>query len=146
MAISPSGIQSSGVTADVAEAGPDRSRLAFRDLSGAQLLGVHAREHPDHEGEARGIEREAGLDADGRDQDPGEGRTDHPGAVHKDAVQADRVDDAIGTNHLHDERLPGRIVDGVDAAAEEDQPEDHCGNEDALCRQGEHRQRRDHVE
>ena len=47
------------------------------------------------------------------------------------AVEADRVDDPVGADHLDHEALPGRVVDALTAPQREDREEDHPGRDDA---------------
>ena len=55
------------------------------------------------------------------------------------AVEADRVDDPVWADHLDREALAGRVVDGVDGAAREDEHEDHPGGRP--CRRGDGEER-----
>ena len=130
-AISASGTASSGVAPDVAQAGADRPRLAAAGGRRAQLRRVHPPEGDDHRHEGEGVDREAGADAEGRDQQPGDRRADDPRRLDDDAVEADRVDDPVGADHLDHEALPGRVVDRVDRAHREDREVDHPGRDDA---------------
>ena len=64
----------------------------------------------------RRVEQEAGGQADSEDEDPPDGRADHPGRVHDHAVEADGVGHEITADHFGDEGLPSRVVEEVDHA------------------------------
>src|SRR5947207_2824754 len=65
-----------------------------------------------------------------------------PRRVDEDAVQADRVHDAIRSHDLHHEALARRVVHGVDRPAREDEAEDEDGGHRSGCRYRPQRQRR----
>jgi hypothetical protein len=112
-------------------------------MGGGEALGVHAPEGDDHRAEGRGVEQEAGGNADGGDQRPGSGRPEDPGGVDQDAVESHRVDHLIGADQLDHEALARRVVDRVDRAAHENQREHHPRLDRAGHRQAPERERRD---
>ena len=117
-AMASSGSRSSRVDHDVAEAFADLSLGPGHDRALVELGGTH-HEQGDQDGHVgRGVEEEAGRQADGEDEDASDGRADHPGGVHDHAVEADGVGHEITADHLGDEGLAGRVVEEVDHAEE----------------------------
>ena len=76
-----------------------------------QLLGPHHPERGEHREVRQAVEQEAPTEADGRDQQTGERRTDDARRRHQRAVEADRVVHVLGRHHLDHERAPRRIVE-----------------------------------
>ncbi len=74
----------------------------------------------------------------------GDRRTGDSGRMDENAVEADGVEDAVGADDLDHERLPRRVVDGEDEAAEGDHDEDHPSRGRAARREHEQQQRGDH--
>ena len=119
-----------GGRADVAQAAADRAPLPRGRRAPRSCAGSIRQQGDDHPAEGERVDREAGRDADRGDQDRRERRADDAGGVDDDAVEADRVDDPVGADHLDHEALPGGVVDRVDGAADEDQHEDHPRSDD----------------
>ncbi len=91
---------------------PLRPRLGWRDL---EERDVHHEQSDDHRDVRGRIHEEAGCDADDADQQAGDGRTDDPRHVDVDGVQRHSVVQVLAADHLHDERLAGRVVERSDA-------------------------------
>jgi hypothetical protein len=89
----------------------DASGRAVRGAAGRDRPDQHQRDH--HGGVRDGVHGEARRRPDRDDQDTGDRRADHPGAVHHHAVQADRAGQIGGLHQRADERLPGRRVDDL---------------------------------
>ena len=127
-----------GVADSEADRGPERGGLPDRAVD-------RAPDHDqgnDHRGVAEGIDREAGLGAEGGDDQPTDGGPDGPGHVESRRVERHRVGNHQPWHEVGKQRVPGGEVEGDPGA--QDQPE---AEQPARCDQvggGEdrHRQRR----
>src|SRR5436190_1590351 len=80
-----------------------------------ELVGLHRPQGDDHHGEGEGVDRETRRYPEQRDHRAGDPRPEDPRGLDDDAVEADRVDDAVSADHLDHKALAGRVVDRVDA-------------------------------
>ena len=119
--------------------GPPRVPETFAQLAGgpgdpagpAELLGPHAVQGDDDGHVGKGVQEEAQRQADQGDQPPGQGRADDAAGVHHHAVQAHRVGQVLGRDHLGHEALSGGVVDQRDQAEQEGQDVDRPQRDEA---------------
>ena len=77
---------------------------------------LHQEQADDHRDERDRVHPEALGEPDRRDEHAADRRTDDPGGVEEHRVERDGVDDLVAADHLDDERLASRVVEGVDEA------------------------------
>ena len=77
------------------------------------------------------VDDEALADAERRDDHSADRRADRAGRVDDDAVEGDGVADVGWPDHLHDEGLAARVVEGGDAAETDGERVDHPEFDDA---------------
>ena len=73
---------------------------------------MRSRSSASDDGEERdAVDDEHRAGAEDLDQQAGQRRADHAAEVERRAVEADRVGQVVRADHLHDEGLPGRVVE-----------------------------------
>ena len=92
---------------------------------GAEFLGAYPGQCYQHGREARGVGQEANADAGRGDEHSRHRGADRARGVSHDAVEADRVLHPVPADHLGDESLPSRLIDGINRAQGRRQDEDH---------------------
>ena len=103
------------LAAHVVEAGEEaREHVRGRLAGSADALETHGEEGREHGQIAGGVQEEAGRLADRRHQAPGERRSDHACGVEDRRVERDGVGQVLGSDHLDDEGLTHRDVEGAD--------------------------------
>ena len=128
--------------AHVGERAPNAAGTRGPGWRRVKLGGVHRPKREDHHDEGERVDREARLDPPEGDHEARQCRPDDPRGVDDHAVQADDVHDPVRADDLDHEALPGRVVDRVRGAAQEDEGEDHPRLDDARDGEREERQRR----
>ena len=118
----------------VAQPGGQMPALAGRPTLHVHLGGAHREQSGQHREVGDPVDQEADRHPDGRDQDPGGGRTYDARAGEGGAVQADRVGQRSLPHHLHVEALPGWVVERRDDPGGEGERENHPQRDDV----GEH--------
>lgn len=86
---------------------------------------LHEQERHEDCQEAQAVDEEADPLTAQTDEDPGQRRTDEPGAVEQGGVQRDGVSQVVLVlEHLHDERMPHRHVEGIHETEKEGEHEE----------------------
>ena len=128
--------------------GPRRPDLAVADLAGsghpAGFGGGGSRravyqQDQQRRDEGRGVEEEAGRDPTRDEKDAADRRSEHPGYVEYDLVEADSVAETVGADQFQDIDLTRGGVGGIDQAVRDGECEHHPHPDDATggqCPQG----------
>ena len=109
---------------DEAQAFPDVAQRRAGHRPRHEPLRRHHEEAGQHGDVADGVREEAPPLADDGDEDAGHRRADHARAVEHRGVEGDGVHQIVALDHLDDEGLPRRHVEGVDDAEERGQDDD----------------------
>ena len=110
---------------DVAQPGNHLAARVGQPYRGVQFARPHDQQHDHHCDVRQAVNEKTRRQADGRDQDAGDGRADDARQVNQAGKERDRVLQLAFADHFHHERLAGRVVDDIDQAKAEGQRGHH---------------------